>query len=163
MFSHGPKAGYPWVLKGGYAMELRMHSARTTKDIDLALHDGTRLSKTPKERAEQVRALLQEAADRPLTITSNSWWEKQDRIWMALRKAAIGIPSKQEGRNRLCALSRRCRRQGRSDRAPRSRNRRRLAQLRRRGSPVFSDHFCGAAVCGKASCVHTATRRAREY
>lgn len=27
----------PWLLKGGYAMELRIHSARTTRDIDLAL------------------------------------------------------------------------------------------------------------------------------
>lgn len=62
MFSKGPKAKYPWVLKGGYAMELRMHSARTTKDIDLTLHDGTRLSKDPKELGEQVRAMLQEAA-----------------------------------------------------------------------------------------------------
>ncbi len=62
MFSQGPKASYPWVLKGGYAMELRIHSARTTKDIDLTLHDGTRLSKDPVERREQVRAMLQEAA-----------------------------------------------------------------------------------------------------
>ncbi len=66
MFSKGPKAAYPWVLKGGYAMELRMHFARTTKDIDLTLHDGTRLSKSPKERAEQVRTMLQEAAAAPL-------------------------------------------------------------------------------------------------
>jgi nucleotidyltransferase AbiEii toxin of type IV toxin-antitoxin system len=65
MFSKGPKAAYPWLLKGGYAMELRMHSARTTKDIDLTLHDGTRLSKNAKERGEQVRALLQEAAATP--------------------------------------------------------------------------------------------------
>ena len=27
----------PWVLKGGYAMELRMKAARTTKDIDLTM------------------------------------------------------------------------------------------------------------------------------
>src|SRR5208337_3993723 len=27
----------PWILKGGYAMELRIKSARTTKDIDLTL------------------------------------------------------------------------------------------------------------------------------
>ena len=27
----------PWLLKGGYAMELRIKSARTTRDIDLAL------------------------------------------------------------------------------------------------------------------------------
>jgi hypothetical protein len=50
------------VLKGGYAMELRIHSARTTKDIDLTLHDGTRLSKDPMERREQVRTMLQEEA-----------------------------------------------------------------------------------------------------
>src|SRR5687767_7135083 len=31
----GPDA--PWLLKGGYAMELRMKTARTTRDIDLAL------------------------------------------------------------------------------------------------------------------------------
>jgi hypothetical protein len=66
LFSKGPKATYPWVLKGGYAMELRTHSARTTKDIDLTLHDGTRLSKEPGERREQVRAMLQEAAAVPL-------------------------------------------------------------------------------------------------
>lgn len=62
MFSEGPKAAYPWLLKGGYAMELRMHAARTTKDIDLTLHDGTRLSKDPAKRREEVRGMLQEAA-----------------------------------------------------------------------------------------------------
>jgi hypothetical protein len=51
MFSKGPKAAYPWLLKGGYAMELRMHAARTTKDIDLTLHDGTRLSKDTEKAA----------------------------------------------------------------------------------------------------------------
>jgi predicted nucleotidyltransferase component of viral defense system len=62
MFSKGPKAPYPWLLKGGYAMELRMHTARTTKDIDLTLHDGTRLSKDPEKRRDEVRGMLQEAA-----------------------------------------------------------------------------------------------------
>jgi predicted nucleotidyltransferase component of viral defense system len=62
MFSKGPKAAYPWLLKGGYAMELRMHAARTTKDIDLTLHDGTHLSKDPVKRREEVRSMLQEAA-----------------------------------------------------------------------------------------------------
>ena len=62
MFSKGPKATYPWVLKGGYAMELRVQSARTTKDLDFTLHDGTHLSKDAKARREQVRAMLQEAA-----------------------------------------------------------------------------------------------------
>src|SRR6266404_10005995 len=62
LFPKGPKGTYPWILKGGYAMELRIRSARTTKDIDLTLHDRTRLSKNVRERAAQVRAMLQEAA-----------------------------------------------------------------------------------------------------
>jgi hypothetical protein len=66
MFSKGPKTTYPWALKGGYVMELRVHSARTTKDLDLTLHDGTHLSKDPKQRREEVRAMLQEAAAMPL-------------------------------------------------------------------------------------------------
>jgi hypothetical protein len=32
------------------------------EDIDLTLQDGTRLSKDPEKRREQVRAMLQEAA-----------------------------------------------------------------------------------------------------
>jgi hypothetical protein len=51
MFSKGPKAAYLWLLKGGYAMELRMHAARTTKDIDSTLHDGTRLRRIRKSGA----------------------------------------------------------------------------------------------------------------
>ncbi|HEY0256214.1 MAG TPA: nucleotidyl transferase AbiEii/AbiGii toxin family protein, partial [Candidatus Methylacidiphilales bacterium] len=31
----------PWLLKGGYAMELRVHTARNTKDVDLSLPAGT--------------------------------------------------------------------------------------------------------------------------
>ena len=34
LFRH---ADSPWLLKGGYAMELRIQSARTTRDIDLAI------------------------------------------------------------------------------------------------------------------------------
>jgi len=55
-------AKYPWILKGGYAMELRIRTARTTKDIDLTLHDGGRLAKDPGERRNQMRAMLQESA-----------------------------------------------------------------------------------------------------
>jgi predicted nucleotidyltransferase component of viral defense system len=62
MFSKGPTADYPWVLKGGYAMELRIHAARTTKDIDFTFHDGTKLPKDPDARREEIRGMLQEAA-----------------------------------------------------------------------------------------------------
>src|SRR5713226_7438973 len=61
LFPKGPKGTYPWILKGGYAMELRIRSARTTKDIDLTPHDGTRLAKSPDERGKQVRVMLQDA------------------------------------------------------------------------------------------------------
>jgi hypothetical protein len=71
LFPKGPKGTYPWILKGGYAMELRIRSARTTKDIDLTLHDGTRLAKDPSERRKQLRAMLQEAA----SIQLNDYFE----------------------------------------------------------------------------------------
>jgi len=38
----------PWILKGGYAMELRVSNPRATKDIDLALKDMALTSKDPK-------------------------------------------------------------------------------------------------------------------
>ena len=71
LFPQESKGTYPWVLKGGYAMELRIRSARTTKDIDLTLHDGTRLSKDAEERRRQVRAMLQDSA----AIQLNDYFE----------------------------------------------------------------------------------------
>jgi hypothetical protein len=48
----------PWLLKGGYAMELRIRAARTTRDIDLALRKS---SATPKEwNVETVTAMLRQ-------------------------------------------------------------------------------------------------------
>lgn len=37
LFQVGQSPLLPWVLKGGYAMELRIKAARTTKDIDLTM------------------------------------------------------------------------------------------------------------------------------
>jgi predicted nucleotidyltransferase component of viral defense system len=71
LFPPESKGTYPWVLKGGYAMELRIRSARTTKDIDLTLHDGTRLAKDAEERGRQVRAMLQDFA----AIQLNDYFE----------------------------------------------------------------------------------------
>jgi hypothetical protein len=71
LFPQESKGTYPWVLKGGYAMELRILSARTTKDIDLTLHDGTRLAKDTEERGRQVRAMLQDFA----AIQLNDYFE----------------------------------------------------------------------------------------
>ena len=53
----------PWLLKGGYAMELRYRPrARTTRDIDLTVeHDGN--DRALPARLEHVREELQSAAE----------------------------------------------------------------------------------------------------
>lgn len=64
----------PWVLKGGYAMELRIGAARATKDIDLTLRDLRSLAtarasaSTPQRHADHACVLqaLQEAASQDL-------------------------------------------------------------------------------------------------
>jgi hypothetical protein len=48
----------PWVLKGGYAMELRFQKARTTKDLDFTL----RLKTKGAPRGNDVLDLVQAAA-----------------------------------------------------------------------------------------------------
>ena len=50
-----------WVLKGGYAMELRLEVARTTRDIDLSLYDVTILRKHEEPKETAVLDLLQDA------------------------------------------------------------------------------------------------------
>jgi hypothetical protein len=55
---------YPWVLKGGYAMELRMRFARATKDIDLAIPRAAS-GNLAGESGAAIRALLQDAASLP--------------------------------------------------------------------------------------------------
>jgi hypothetical protein len=58
LFRH---ADSPWLLKGGYAMELRIQSARTTRDIDLALRS---LPEGAKDwDAVEMRELLIQASD----------------------------------------------------------------------------------------------------
>jgi len=53
----------PWVLKGGYAMELRIKAARTTKDIDLTMRSASS-SGEKKDGKKNLAVLdkLQEAA-----------------------------------------------------------------------------------------------------
>lgn len=59
------EAAVPWVLKGGYAMELRIREARATRDIDLVLKRAPR-DEGGKALDERIRATLQDAADRDL-------------------------------------------------------------------------------------------------
>ena len=50
-----------WALKGGYAMELRMKFARTTRDIDLSMKQCP-AGNTPSETSANMLSLLQAAA-----------------------------------------------------------------------------------------------------
>lgn len=54
--------GNPWVLKGGYAMELRYRMARSTKDLDFTV----RLVPGAAGRKDRLLQLLQEAASADL-------------------------------------------------------------------------------------------------
>ena len=60
----------PWVLKGGYALELRFKSARSTIDIDLTVNSVTRTAEG-SESATQVREMLQERA----SVSLDDWFE----------------------------------------------------------------------------------------
>jgi hypothetical protein len=55
---HDPKA--PWSLKGGYAMELRLAMARTTRDIDLSVRQ--RITGGKKALNSKLLDMLQAAA-----------------------------------------------------------------------------------------------------
>ncbi len=55
----------PWLLKGGYAMELRYRPrARTTRDIDLAIRSGEFKATS---QIEAIREEIQQAADQDLS------------------------------------------------------------------------------------------------
>jgi hypothetical protein len=47
----------PWYLKGGYAMELRIHGARTTRDVDLGRSLGPGEKAKGPELLEEIQAL----------------------------------------------------------------------------------------------------------
>ncbi|MBI4350966.1 MAG: nucleotidyl transferase AbiEii/AbiGii toxin family protein [Elusimicrobia bacterium] len=51
-----------WILKGGYALELRMKEARATKDIDLALRHSLGTQEDQPLKAAILKALAESAA-----------------------------------------------------------------------------------------------------
>ena len=55
----------PWLLKGGYAMVLRLPNARTTRDVDLSLP-------TPAGVQESVHRLLGRLQERARTTSGTS-------------------------------------------------------------------------------------------
>jgi predicted nucleotidyltransferase component of viral defense system len=62
----------PWLLKGGYALELRLaHQARSTRDLDLSVPDPERLNLSSEaglsqDRADRLHEYLQLAAGHDL-------------------------------------------------------------------------------------------------
>ncbi|WP_052572379.1 nucleotidyl transferase AbiEii/AbiGii toxin family protein [Chthonomonas calidirosea] len=52
----------PWVLKGGYALELRFRSARSTKDNDLTLRSGLLPTDASGTQRDRLRRRLQQSA-----------------------------------------------------------------------------------------------------
>ncbi len=59
----------PWVLKGGYALELRFKAARSTVDIDLTVQRVA--ASAGGDQNQIVREMLQSAAD----ISLGDWFE----------------------------------------------------------------------------------------
>lgn len=61
----------PWVLKGGYALELRFKAARSTVDIDLTVQRVEATTTEGGDTNRVVREMLQSVADIPL----GDWFE----------------------------------------------------------------------------------------
>jgi hypothetical protein len=61
----------PWVLKGGYALELRFKTARSTVDIDLTLQRAVGATAKGGDTNQVVREMLQSVAGIPL----GDWFE----------------------------------------------------------------------------------------
>ena len=59
----------PWVLKGGYALELRFKAARSTVDIDLTVQRVT--ASASSDQNQIVREMLQSVVD----ISLGDWFE----------------------------------------------------------------------------------------
>ena len=83
----------PWVLKGGYALELRYKTARSTVDIDLTLQRIPNAA-SGDSVTRIVREMLQRAADILSVIGSNTRLDHPSWISMRRRTVAPAIRSK---------------------------------------------------------------------
>jgi hypothetical protein len=61
----------PWVLKGGYALELRFKSARSTVDIDLTLEQIPQALVGAEQNNQIIRDMLQASAE----VDLQDWFE----------------------------------------------------------------------------------------
>ena len=93
-----------WLLKGGYAMEVRLRmKARATKDVDLSLPDGSLIATEGKANAERLLEQLRAAVAkdlgdqfkfkisdpiRDLAGAPYGGWRFQVESWLAERRFA---------------------------------------------------------------------------
>src|SRR5687767_14700297 len=61
MFDASLPARDSWALKGGYALEMRFHQARATKDLDLTVRAAAVSKGSPTDLAADLRERLQVA------------------------------------------------------------------------------------------------------
>src|SRR5262249_41115167 len=57
MFDPSQPARDGWVLKGGYALEMRFHMARSTKDLDLTVRTRAGDSSSLRERLQLAASI----------------------------------------------------------------------------------------------------------
>jgi hypothetical protein len=78
MFSQGPKAAFPWVLKGGYAMELQTDTGQTTPGVP----------STPDDQCPDVAAFIEEVGDTKLEVRAR---KPQSFIYPSGLASPVGI------------------------------------------------------------------------
>lgn len=89
----------PWVLKGGYALELRFKSARSTIDIDLTVQRVTGV-RDDRDAVRAIREMLQARAD----VSLDDWFEftigapTMDLLAAPYGGARYSIESRMDGR-----------------------------------------------------------------
>lgn len=71
LFKVGEPLAPPWALKGGYAMELRIKAARTTRDIDLTMRSV--LSPGEKKNDKKNLAVLEKLQEAAAFKSGDSW------------------------------------------------------------------------------------------
>ena len=71
MFERSQPTRDGWVLKGGYALEMRFHQARSTKDLDLTVR-ATEANATDRS----LRERLQFAAAVRLSDSARHWHQR---------------------------------------------------------------------------------------
>lgn len=90
----------PWVLKGGYALELRFRAARATVDIDLTL-ERVEATAAGGDTNQIVREMLQSAAD----VYLSDWFEfAVGPPIMALTARTAGPARSSNERADLCSI-----------------------------------------------------------